>query len=107
MAKITNPIRFSKHFGCDPKLLTELGVLNLTLNADVRLFIDPLLLEGSQHKEMCAGARATYQQHCTKWADGTNWAPPLQVNDADPPQRTTRRWQGFPGSCVSGWALIF
>ena len=65
MAKITNPIRFSKHFGCDPKLLKELGVLNPTLNADVRLFIDPLLLEGSLHQEMCAGAHSTYQQHFT------------------------------------------
>ena len=33
------------------------------LNVDTRLFIDPLLLEHSQHREIAAGGRATYEQH--------------------------------------------
>lgn len=39
------------------------GVLDPTLNADTRLFIDPLLLESSRHPEISGGARATYEQH--------------------------------------------
>lgn len=44
MAKIKNPVRFSTHFNVDEAQLTELGVLNLTLNVDTKLFIDPFLL---------------------------------------------------------------
>ncbi len=63
MAKLRNPIRFSEHFGVDPSAMTRAGVLDPTLNADTRLFIDPLLLAHSTHEEMSAGARGTYEKH--------------------------------------------
>ena len=63
MAKIANPVRFSEHFRFDSALLTAAGVLNPTLNADTGLFIDPLLIGGSQHREIREGARATYEAH--------------------------------------------
>src|SRR5215470_4165269 len=65
MAKIRDPIRFSDHFGFDSSLLDAVGVLNPTLNVDTGLFIDPLLLEASQHSEIREGARTSYENHFT------------------------------------------
>ncbi len=63
MARFSEPILFSDHFGLDPAELDRLDVLNPTLNVDTNLFIDPLLIEHSRHKEISQGAQATYQQH--------------------------------------------
>lgn len=65
MAKISNPVLFSDHFGFDSSLLDAAGALNPTLNVDTGLFIDPLLLETSRHPEIRDGAHATYQAHFT------------------------------------------
>jgi hypothetical protein len=58
MAKIRNPIKFSKQFGINESVLDKLGVLNPTLNVDVKLFIDPMLLGESKHAEMRKAANA-------------------------------------------------
>ena len=63
MSKIKNPIRFSDCFCIDSALLDRAGILNPTLNADTRLFIDPLLLEKSRHPEMSGEARTTYTEY--------------------------------------------
>lgn len=63
MGKISNPIRFSEHYGIDPKGLDDRGILDPTMNADTKLFIDPLLLDGSSHPEISTGARTTYEKH--------------------------------------------
>lgn len=63
MGKIRNPIRFSEYFKIDSSELEERGVLDPTLNADTKLFIDPLLLESSEHSEITNGARQTYEHH--------------------------------------------
>ena len=63
MGKIRNPIRFSEHYGIDAKELEGRGILDPTLNADTKLFIDPLLLEGSSHTEVSDDARQTYEDH--------------------------------------------
>jgi hypothetical protein len=65
LAKITNPVRFSDHFGFEESRLTAAGILNTALNVDTRLFIDPLLLEHSSHGEICKGAKSSYDQHFT------------------------------------------
>jgi hypothetical protein len=49
---IKNPKRFSEQFGVPPKTLKSLGALDPVLNADTRLFIDPLLLQKSAQPEM-------------------------------------------------------
>ena len=49
MAKILNPVLFSKHFEIDPVLLDTQGFIDPILNADTKLFIDPLLLEASSN----------------------------------------------------------
>lgn len=63
MSKVKNPLLFSEYYGIDPATLDERGILNPTLNFDTRLFVDPLLLEHSQHVEMARGARASYEEH--------------------------------------------
>ena len=66
MAKVTNPVQFSEHFGFDRALLEAARVLDPTLNVDTALFIDPLLLERSQHPEINTDAQATYEAHFIK-----------------------------------------
>jgi hypothetical protein len=65
VARISSPVRFSEHFGFDEKLLAEAGVLNPTLNVDTKLFMDPLLMEGSAHQEISERARGTYGAYFT------------------------------------------
>lgn len=62
MAKIGRPLLFSTHFGVAPSDLAKLGVFDPTLNVDTELFMDPLLLERSDHAEMRA-ARKTFEKH--------------------------------------------
>lgn len=66
MGKISNPISFTEHYGIDPKELENRGILDPTLNADTKLFIDPLLLHDSSHPEIATGARDTYEAHFGK-----------------------------------------
>ncbi len=58
MAKIRDPIKFSEHFGVKEETLEALGVLDPTLNVDVKLFIDPMLLKSSVHAEIRKGHAA-------------------------------------------------
>lgn len=60
MAKIRDPLLFSKHFNIDPEKLEILGVLDPVLNVDTKLFIDPLLLSHSAHEEIKIGAHNSY-----------------------------------------------
>ena len=49
MAKIISPVLFSQHFKIYPKVLDKENIFDPILNIDTLLFIDPLLLEKSQH----------------------------------------------------------
>ena len=63
MAKIRNPVRFSKFFGISEALLAKLGVLDPTLNVDTKLFIDPFLIPDSTHSEIAVSGFKTYKHH--------------------------------------------
>ncbi len=63
MPKLKNPLLFSEYYGIDPVDLEKRGILDPTLNFDTRLFVDPLLLEHSQHSEIANGARGSYEEH--------------------------------------------
>jgi hypothetical protein len=52
MAKIQNPLLFSKHFGVDEKELANAGLIDPFLNVDTQLFIDPVLLEKSANPKI-------------------------------------------------------
>jgi hypothetical protein len=56
MGKIRDPVRFSAYFGIPPSVLSAAGAFDPILNADTRLFIDPLLLGKSSHPEMIAAS---------------------------------------------------
>lgn len=66
MAKIKNPKLFSSVFSVDSSLLKRLGVFDPILNVDSRLFIDPLLLKASSHKEIGVDAVRQYERHFAK-----------------------------------------
>ncbi len=52
MAKIKNPLQFSKHFGVAESVMMNLGIFDPTLNIDAKLFIDPMLLVHSRQEEI-------------------------------------------------------
>lgn len=60
MPKIKNPATIASHFGVKARDLLDLGVVNILLNVDTPLFIDPLLLAHSKHDEIRVGARERY-----------------------------------------------
>lgn len=66
MGKIINPATISSEFGIDVAVLDKLGVLNVLLNTDTLVFIDPLLLEESAHKEISDGAYQSYRERFEK-----------------------------------------
>lgn len=62
MGKIKNPATISSEFDIDVAVLDKLGVVNVLLNTDTLVFIDPLLLEKSAHKEISEGAYRSYRE---------------------------------------------
>ncbi|MFC0446340.1 hypothetical protein ACFOD1_07435 [Pseudidiomarina halophila] len=66
MGKIKNPATISSEFGIDVAVLDKLGVVNVLLNTDTLVFIDPMLLEGSAHKEISDGAYQSYRDRFEK-----------------------------------------
>nr|WP_320131521.1 hypothetical protein [uncultured Holophaga sp.] len=61
MAKAKNPTCLSRAFNIDPKRLSDLGVLDITLAIDTKLFIDPMLIEASRHPEFCEDGVRLYR----------------------------------------------
>lgn len=99
MAKIRNPTRFSIYFGVDEKLLSANGILNPTLNADTKLFIDPFLLPTSDHPEISRGGLATYRKHFETVIKLLS----ASKQEGDVPWRNARRLMEFPevkGTCL-------
>ncbi|MGP3791723.1 hypothetical protein [Pseudomonas sp. B392_1p] len=66
MGKIKNPATISSEFGVDSAVLDKLGVVNVLLNTDTLVFIDPLLLEHSTHEEIRDGAYQSYRARFEK-----------------------------------------
>ena len=63
MSKIRNPKLFSTVFGLTPTALGRAGIFDPVLNADSKLFIDPLLLRGSKHAVISRDAHRAYRSH--------------------------------------------
>ncbi len=66
MAKVSNPSTVSSQFGIDSKLLDSLGVLDVTIAIDTKLFIDPMLLKTSKHSEFNFDAVNQYNNFFTQ-----------------------------------------
>ena len=63
MGKVRNPTTFTTHFSIDPAAIDAAGTMNPVLNADTKLFINPLLLDASQHSEIRNGANARFRTY--------------------------------------------
>lgn len=61
MATIRNPALFSKQFGIAPKRMATLGIFDPILNADTKLFIDPLLLKRSKHSAIAKDGFGSFE----------------------------------------------
>lgn len=55
MTKISSPIRFSRFFRVDQVAMQQLGVFDPTLQADTKLFVDPILIRHSGAPEFSNG----------------------------------------------------
>lgn len=60
MGKIIDPITISGHFNINEDIINELGIINVILNSDTLLFIDPLLLPFSRHLLISQNAFISY-----------------------------------------------
>jgi len=99
MAKFSNPVSFTSHFGIDPAKMEKLGVFNPLLNLDTRLFVDPLLLGKSQHPEFNQQAVRNYRRYLGQLV--TLLRSSSQKDDL--PWREARRRMHFPevkGTCL-------
>ncbi len=63
MARIKKPILFSAHFGVDPTMMLDDGLIDPFLNVDTQLFIDPTLLEKSANRIISVDALDCFRQH--------------------------------------------
>lgn len=108
MARIANPILFSKHFGIDPKLIDAAGLIDPFLNVDTQLFIDPVLLEKSSNKIIAKEGIARFRTHfsnfvrllaISKREGDAAWKAAWKLLDLqEPPENGL----GFGGSGTSG-----
>lgn len=60
MGKLKNPSTISSYYKIDACDLKKLGIVNVVLNADSQLFIDPILLPFSKHNEIHENAAENY-----------------------------------------------
>ena len=62
MGIIRNPTLFSRHFGIKKQKIEESGLFDPMLNVDTNLFVDPVLLKRSRHREISTSATAEYRK---------------------------------------------
>ena len=63
MARISNPVLFSKYFTIDPAKLEAAGLIDPFLNVDTQLFIDPVLLAKSANQVISTKAIKEFRTH--------------------------------------------
>ena len=108
MARIANPLLFSKHFQVDQKALDREGLIDPFLNVDTQLFIDPVLLEKSSNKIIANEGIAGFRKHfssfvrllaiCKREGDAA-WKAAWKLLDLqEPPENGL----GYGGSGTSG-----
>jgi hypothetical protein len=92
MGKVRNPTTFTTHFSIDPAALDAAGAMNPVLNADTKLFINPLLLDTSQHPEIRNGANTRFRNYLGKLVKLLK----LTSEVGDPSWRQADRLVNFP-----------
>lgn len=108
MARIRNPVLFSKHFSIDSKELSSAGLIDPFLNVDTQLFIDPVLLEKSSNAEIRETGYPQFYKHFENYvrllvmseAEGdAAWKAAERLLDLQEPPQTGL---GYGGSSRSG-----
>jgi hypothetical protein len=108
MARIQNPLLFSKQFGVDEKELAKAGLIDPFLNVDTQLFIDPVLLEKSANPKIAGDAYKNFCSHFSNYvrllaiskAEGdAAWRGARKLLDLREPAQTGL---GYGGSSRSG-----
>lgn len=79
MAK-NEPITLSMAWGLDQEAIKKIGVIDVTLNCDTNLFIDPLLIAESANKDFRECASAAYKERFIQLIELL--AASVQVDDA-------------------------
>jgi hypothetical protein len=69
MRKLINPKLFSQYFDIDRIAIEAAGLLDPFLNADTKLFIDPLLLKHSENQLIAKGAYGVFRERMTEIVD--------------------------------------
>lgn len=92
MVKFVNPVPFSQHYGLPRDKLATLGTFDPILNADTKLFVDPLLLEHSKASPFGKSSRTnftSYFETIIKLIVGSK-------SKGDAPWKSARRKLQFP-----------
>ena len=63
MGKVKNPRLFTQEFQIDVEAFSKLGLLDPVLNADTRLFVDPVLLPSSKNSVIQAKGKAQFNKY--------------------------------------------
>src|SRR6056297_3431111 len=63
MAKIKDPVLFSRYHGIDPDTLDAAGLIDPFVDVDTQLFIDPVLLEKSGTQKIRENAHQLFRSH--------------------------------------------
>lgn len=100
MAKIRTPISLAEAFHLPLEKIVGAGIINVSLNVDALLFVDPLLLPLSKHKEM-NDAADRFQHY---FASLVKIVQAVQkLDDSDVAYREAKRRLTFPeipGTCL-------
>ena len=108
MAKIINPQLFTGYFGVPKAALGKADLLDPFLNADTKLFIDPVLLAHSSNKLIKTKARDQFRERLSnvmklvdisESSDDAAWTAAMRLMDLDERRETGL---GYGGSGVSG-----
>jgi hypothetical protein len=108
MTKLIRPLLFSTYFKLDPLELEKRNLLDPILNADTKVFIDPLLLKSSSNKKISQDALAQLRDRFSKIIDlilvservgDPAWNAARKLLDLGERKETCL---GFGGSSVSG-----
>lgn len=108
MAKLFKPRLFSQQFGINPNELHKAGLLDPFLNADTKLFIDPLLLRHSGNPLISGKGLATFRKRMKDIIDlliatannsGPAWTSALKLLDLHERRETCL---GYGGRGTSG-----
>lgn len=67
MARVKNPLLFSRHFAISESVFVEDGLVDPFLNVDTQLFIDPVLLSKSSHDEISGQAYQAFREHFSNY----------------------------------------